>query len=43
MTLLALDVRLPDDLHSADARALLEAMKGLWPKFFPYVPAAREG
>jgi uncharacterized membrane protein len=37
MTLLALDVRLPDDLHPADARALLEALKGLWPKFFPYV------
>jgi uncharacterized membrane protein len=37
MTILILDVRLPDDFHPADASALLRAIKDLWPKFFPYL------
>jgi uncharacterized membrane protein len=37
MTILILDVRLPDDLHPANGDALLRAIKDLWPKFFPYL------
>ncbi|MGJ4932222.1 TMEM175 family protein [Bradyrhizobium sp. HKCCYLS2038] len=37
MTLLALDVRLPDDFHPRDAHQLLDGIANLWPKFFPYV------
>jgi uncharacterized membrane protein len=37
MTILVLDVRLPDDLHSADQAELVQALLALWPKFFPYV------
>ncbi len=37
MTILILDVRLPDDLHPANADALLRAINDLWPKFFPYL------
>lgn len=37
MTLLVLDLRLPDDFHPADGRALLEALYHLVPKFIPYV------
>ena len=35
MTLLVLDLRLPDAFH-ADSAGLIGAVKGLWPKFFPY-------
>jgi len=37
MTLLVLDVRLPDGFYPADQAALAQALKGLLPKFFPYV------
>jgi uncharacterized membrane protein len=37
MTILVLDVRLPDDFHPADQTAMARALLGLWPKFFPYV------
>jgi uncharacterized membrane protein len=37
MTLLVLDVRLPDDLQTADPAVLLRALRGLAPKFVPYV------
>jgi uncharacterized membrane protein len=37
MTLLVLDVRLPDDFHPADARELLQGLVGLWPKLLPYI------
>ena len=37
MTLLILDVRLPDDFHPQDAGELLQGLAGLWPKFLPYV------
>ncbi|MBV8700205.1 TMEM175 family protein [Bradyrhizobium sp.] len=37
MTLLVLDVRLPDDLHPRDGGELAEALIGLWPKFLPYL------
>jgi uncharacterized membrane protein len=36
MTLLILDVRLPDDFHPADGTELLNGLIGLWPKFLPY-------
>ena len=36
MTILILDVRLPDDFHPADANALLHAVEDLRPKFVPY-------
>jgi uncharacterized membrane protein len=36
MTILVLDVRLPDDFHPADQAELGRAILGLWPKFFPY-------
>ncbi len=37
MTLLVLDVRLPDEFHPRDAAELLRALFGLVPKFLPYV------
>ncbi|CAL77330.1 conserved hypothetical protein; putative membrane protein [Bradyrhizobium sp. ORS 278] len=37
MTLLALDVRLPDDFHPRDGQELIDGIVNLWPKFFPYV------
>lgn len=36
MTLLVLDLRLPEDFHPADEGALASALLGLGPKFFPY-------
>ena len=36
MTLLALDVRLPDEFEPHDATELLHALAGLEPKFLPY-------
>jgi uncharacterized membrane protein len=37
MTLLILDVRLPDDFHPNDAGELLKGLADLWPKFLPYL------
>jgi uncharacterized membrane protein len=37
MTLLILDVRLPDDFHPGDGAELLQGLGALWPKFLPYV------
>jgi uncharacterized membrane protein len=37
MTLLVLDVRLPEEFHPHDASELLQALVGLLPKFLPYV------
>src|SRR5580700_11424876 len=37
MTLLILDVRLPDDFHPKDAGDLVQGLLDLWPKFLPYV------
>jgi uncharacterized membrane protein len=37
MTLLVLDVRLPDDFHPRDSAELLQGLTDLWPKFLPYV------
>ena len=37
MTLLVLDVRLPDDFHPADGGELVRGMVKLWPKFLPYL------
>jgi uncharacterized membrane protein len=37
MTLLILDVRLPDDFHPKDGGELVQGLLGLWPKFLPYV------
>lgn len=37
MTLLILDVRLPDDFHPEDGRELLRGFADLWPKLLPYV------
>lgn len=37
MTILVLDLRLPDEFRPADDAALTHALIGLWPKFFPYV------
>jgi TMEM175 potassium channel family protein len=37
MTLLILDVRLPDDFHPNDGAELLRGLIRLWPKFLPYV------
>jgi uncharacterized membrane protein len=37
MTLLVLDVRLPDDFHARDTNELLQGLLGLLPKFWPYV------
>jgi uncharacterized membrane protein len=36
MTLLVLDVRLPDDFQPTDAAQMLQGIVALWPKFFPY-------
>jgi hypothetical protein len=35
MTLLILDVRLPDDFHPRDGGELVQGLIGLWPKFPP--------
>ena len=37
MTLLILDVRLPDEFHPADRGELLRGVAALWPKMLPYV------
>jgi uncharacterized membrane protein len=37
MTLLVLDVRLPDDFHPRDGAELVTGLIGLWPKFLPYL------
>jgi len=37
MTLLILDVRLPDDFQARDSATLLQGLSSLWPKFLPYV------
>jgi uncharacterized membrane protein len=37
MTLLILDVRLPEDFHPGDGAELLQGLIQLWPKFLPYV------
>ena len=37
MTLLVLDLRLPEDLHPGGGADLARAMLDLWPKFLPYV------
>jgi uncharacterized membrane protein len=37
MTLLVLDVHLPEEFHPHDANELLQALVGLLPKFLPYV------
>jgi uncharacterized membrane protein len=37
MTLLILDVRLPDDFHPQNAGELLQGLADLWPKILPYV------
>jgi TMEM175 potassium channel family protein len=37
MTLLVLDVRLPDDFHPHDTAELMQGLIDLWPKFLPYV------
>jgi uncharacterized membrane protein len=37
MTLLILDVRLPDDFHPKDGAELVQGLVALWPKFLPYV------
>jgi uncharacterized membrane protein len=36
MTILVLDLRLPDEFRPADDGAMARAILGLWPKFFPY-------
>jgi uncharacterized membrane protein len=37
MTLLILDVRLPDNFHPKDSGELLRGLADLWPKFLPYL------
>ena len=37
MTLLILDVRLPEDFHPRDGDELVQGLIALWPKFLPYV------
>jgi len=37
MTLLVLDVRLPDNFHPADAEQLVQGLLNMWPKVLPYV------
>jgi uncharacterized membrane protein len=37
MTLLILDVRLPDDFHPKDNGEMLQGLIDLWPKILPYV------
>ena len=36
MTLLVLDIRLPENLAVHDRAGLLQALMDLWPKFVPY-------
>jgi uncharacterized membrane protein len=36
MTILVIDLKLPDDFQPADQAALARALIGLWPKFLPY-------
>jgi uncharacterized membrane protein len=37
MTILILDVKLPEEFRPSDARALAQALREVWPKFFPYL------
>jgi len=37
MTLLVLDIRLPEDVHPGTGGELLRALADLWPRFIPYV------
>jgi len=37
MTLLVLELRLPEDFNPADDQEFLKALLALWPKFLPYV------
>lgn len=37
MTLLVLDIRLPEEFRPHDQAELIRALIDLWPKFFPYV------
>ena len=37
MTLLVLDVRLPEEFHPRDGSELVAAIVNLWPKFLPYL------
>src|ERR1700742_4106814 len=37
MTLLVLDVRLPEEFHPRDGGELAAAIFNLWPKFLPYL------
>jgi uncharacterized membrane protein len=37
MTLLVLDVRLPENFHPKDSAELVQGLFDLWPKFLPYV------
>lgn len=37
MTLLILDVRLPEEFHPSDGGELLQGLAALWPKLLPYV------
>ena len=37
MTLLILDVRLPEDFHPKDGAELVQGLIALWPKFLPCV------
>ena len=37
MTLLILDIRLPEEFHPADGGELLRGLAALWPKLLPYV------
>jgi uncharacterized membrane protein len=37
MTLLVLDIRLPENFHPHDSNELLQGLFDLWPKFLPYV------
>ena len=37
MTLLILDVRLPEDFHPTNGAELLHGLYALWPKVLPYV------
>jgi uncharacterized membrane protein len=41
MTLLVLDVRLPDEFHPRDGAELVTAIVNLWPKFLPYLLSFR--
>jgi len=36
MTILVLDLRLPEEFRPVDDGAMVKAILGLWPKFFPY-------